>query len=918
MPVARFLQASFSSGEFDPLLDSREDVSFFYTSAKLIENAIPLPQGGMKRREGLRLAGKLRGALFLIGTSGWTLTADNGGVAANALSLSEGSTLLTTGGIGTATLYNIVDIDAGSDERLSMADIQARLVGGSLTSATLGLFASDDDVTYTQVASIEIGTAFSERRFSAAADTDLADARYFRLALVNPDGDDYGAGEVELFGFRPRVEAGYSQLTGVDGNVKLAKITATNQTEYFVALTVGNADIYTEEGVFVASVPIPHNDLQIQSIKTAQQQDTLVLYHPEHPPHVIQRLVDLDEEWRSGEFQFSSVAQFPFVDSTTGGQNEIQEINFTSWSAGDRYVIEYNGDISGVQTFSATAATNVSNLTTAIEGLADITDVTVTDEGSNNYSVEFVGVDGNTFFATLVVSVLEGSGTVVITRRQKGRPPQEDLFSATRGYPRCGTFYQGRHWMAGFKGRPDVIVGSRAGNFGDFKEDADPVATSPLVLAPNIDEQVTVENIYAGRNLQIFTSSAEIYVPSEPITPDTVALKVTSKRGASPLSQPVDVQGGTMFVDRNGTALREYLFLDTQASYTAEPISTLGGHLVQNPVELSLRRSVDTNEPTLIYVINQGRDRDFNKVPAASITIDRAQQVIAFSRIVSGNGEFKSVASTQGGATAFAVERDLSGNKWTFLEFVDERFLSDHAEQIENPDIDEFSATDGQTVFTYTFSNPLIDNDIAVFRRADSSDVWSRVPIGDYTLDTTAKTITLDTGLDAGVKLAICKRATSFTITSASLSLQECYVHGDGRPLGAHTPVGNAVTIKGDEGFFFSAQIGLRMVPKVILQAYKGQGGQSPTMKRQRIFRTLLNVERTGNIAVSMETGSPRVVPLVDYDGFSFDADLEDTLFTGTKRVSGVGSWKIEPRLQITQTEPAPWLLRSVSYDIRF
>lgn len=472
--------------------------------------------------------------------------------------------------------------------------------------------------------------------------------------------------------------------------------------------------------------------------------------------------------------------------------------------------------------------------------------------------------------------------------------------------------------MGGFLGRSDVIVGSRSGDFGDFKEDADPVATSPLVLAPDIDEQVTVEHIYPGRSLQIFSSSAEIYVPSEPITPDNVALKVSSKRGTQALCQPVDVQGGTFFVDRNGTNIREYLFQETEQSYTAEPISTLGGHLVKSPVDMALRASGDTEEPTILYVINQGRDSNFDKVPAAAITIDRAQQVTAFARLVTPTGEFKAVATTQAGETAFIVSRELGGNEWNYFEIMDGDLLSDHAYEISNADTDYATATAGQTVFSYTFSNPLEVTDIAMFQREDTLDAWTRIEPTNYTLNTGAKTITLATGLDAGTLTVIAKRQTSFSTGAPELDGIACYVHCDKRPVGAHTPASGSVTIAGDEGFFIKAQIGLRWVPEIVLQAYKGQGGQSPTMENQRIFRVLLNVERTSHIAVAMENDRARAVALTDYDGAIYDQDLEEILFTGVKRVSGIGRWEKEPRLKITQTQPGLFHLRAASYDIKW
>ncbi len=43
---------SFVSGELSPLLDGRTDVERYYTGAKTLENYLPLPYGGVKRRPG--------------------------------------------------------------------------------------------------------------------------------------------------------------------------------------------------------------------------------------------------------------------------------------------------------------------------------------------------------------------------------------------------------------------------------------------------------------------------------------------------------------------------------------------------------------------------------------------------------------------------------------------------------------------------------------------------------------------------------------------------------------------------------------------------------------------------------------------------------------------------------------------------
>jgi hypothetical protein len=917
MPTSRHTQSTLASGEFDPLLNDREDVSFFYTSAKRIENAIVLPQGGAKRREGLRRADYTRGALTEPAMAGYTFSAPNGGTGAKMLNTST-DPLVTTTGISTTAAYVIGHFDAGSAVRVSMLDFVAVLSGGT-DLATISLQSSDDDSAWTTRDSLTVGTIAYARRFALSPDNDLGEHRYWRLIVDNPGGaTDFGTETITLYGVQIQQEAGKSASGAVPPNARMVRLTATTTAEFWLVMTAGNCDIWTTAGVWKAAVTIPHSDAQVPEIKVSQQRDSLIVYQRDNPVHQIQRLDNDDDQWRGDPFVFETVSQFPFADATTGGQNEQQEINFQSMGAGNRLVFELNGDISAEVAWSATPATNITNFTNALEGLEGISSVTVTNPATNAYLIEWDGEDANTFFPIIIVDILDGSGIADISRKQYGRPNQEDLWSETRGYPACGTFYQGGHYMGGFRSVPDVVARSRLGNFAEFKEDQDPVATSPLVLQPDIDDLIEVRAIYPGRSLQIFTSSAELYFPDEPITPENAALKVTSRRGHQARTQPVDVQGGTFFVDRNGTAIREYLFSEAEQSYTSEPISTLGGHLVQQPVDMTLRRSVDTDEPTIVYVINRGRDRDFNKVPAAALTVDRAQQISAMARITTLLGEFGAVAASQAGEVAFLVTRQLAGNEWTYLEIFDEDHMGDHSVEVANPSLETFTATASQTVFTYTFTSPTEEIDVGVFTREDELDVWRRVDPDDYTLDTGAKTVTFDTGRAVGTKVAIAPRQTSFAVGHGDLDGIECYLHVDGRAQGAHTPSSGSVTILGDEGFFFHARLGLRMVPNIILQAFKGQGGQSPTMQRQRIFRALLNMERTANVAVCIEGQTPKTVALSKWDANPYDADLEETLFSGQVRVSGLGGWLVEPRLRITQNEPGPWSLRAARYDIRW
>jgi len=850
MPTARHTQTSLSAGEFDPLLWSREDVSFFYNSARIIENAVPLPQGGAKRREGWSYRSVQRGAISAISLSGKTVTATNGGTAANGTDGDTATLVTTTTGISTTAAYEVLRIDMAAATAVSIVDVKGlRLIDlpSGTDSASVAVQHSPDGTTWTTAATILVGTAAYDRRFAVKPDGLLGNARYWRVAVLNTG--DLATATAELSDVSMWSEAGYSSGSPSLGDFSVHRLTTDVSNEYTIWATAGCADVFrADTGAWVACIALPHADAEVGGLKNSPNLDTVIFFHQDVQPWLIQRL-GADGDWRSGAVEFDSVVQFPFDDDdVSGGENEIQFLRFDNMTTGDKVVVEYNGEISSQIIWTNVASTNAAALEAAIEGLEDITSVDVTiDSGTDKDAdllVEFTGVDGKKKWPVLIIDIQTGTGTVELSRKQFGTPDKDALWSATRGYPSCGAFYQGRQWMGGFKARPDLLVGSRAGGLFDFKEDADPVSGSPIVVAPNVDDQITIHNIYPGRHLQIFTSSAEMYIPDEPITIDNIALKTTSRHGANADTQPVDVQGGTLFADRNGRALREYLFQDAEQSYSAEPVSILAGHLMASPQSLVLRRARDVDEPTLLLLANTGVDRAGDTVPAAMCVIDRAQQVTGFFRVKT-DGTPLAFSTSQGGEAFAVTKRDLAGPEWNYLEQFDDTCMS-----------------------------------------------------------------------DAGVKISGSGSSVDLTGVAEHLDGQEVYVHVDGLPIGEFTVASNQIDL-GDESYSSEVEVGLRMVPRIVLHPYKGRGEASPTMKSMRIFRALIQMERTGAVAVGMSGSRARPIALQNHDSGLMDPTLEEVLFSGSKRLSGIGRWQLEPTLEITQIEPMPFLLRSVSYDIR-
>jgi len=241
----------------------------------------------------------------------------------------------------------------------------------------------------------------------------------------------------------------------------------------------------------------------------------------------------------------------------------------------------------------------------------------------------------------------------------------EAIWSVTRGYPRHGRFYQGRLWIDGGKSRPSVIYSSNVNDFYNFSPGAalDDEAIGPLTSG--FDD---IEAIYPGRNLMIFTGSAEYIIPQtfgEPITPTTAVMTSQSSIGSEEGFRPQEVEGGVMYVQRQGASIQEFLYNDGQRAFDNNFVSIFSSHLIKNPVDFALRKATSTEEGAYLLLVKGN-----GKLTVANIL--RSQAISSFVEAET-EGSFKS-CGVDVADMYFVVEREIDGNTVNWLE----RFNNDH------------------------------------------------------------------------------------------------------------------------------------------------------------------------------------------------------------------------------------------------
>lgn len=294
----------------------------------------------------------------------------------------------------------------------------------------------------------------------------------------------------------------------------------------------------------------------------------------------------------------------------------------------------------------------------------------------------------------------------------------EDAWSAARGWPRSVTFHEGRLYFGGSKSLPSTIFGSRVASFFDFSanEGLDDDAVQASLDTGTFN---AIVDVYSGRHLQVFTTGGEFYVPQaldDPITPATLIVKNQSQYGIKPGIRVQNIDGATMFIQRQGKALQDFVFGDVQNAYSSAKTSLLSGHLLKSPEEMAMRVSTSTDEGDRLLIVN-GDDGSM-----ICYTLLRAQNVIAPSEWTT-DGEFINVGVDVDN-TYVVVKRTVNGAVVYYVELFDDTVLLDSAKtggaassvnvghlqaasvQIVRDGIVDPAQTVPGSPYTVTFANP--------------------------------------------------------------------------------------------------------------------------------------------------------------------------------------------------------------------
>jgi hypothetical protein len=414
-----------------------------------------------------------------------------------------------------------------------------------------------------------------------------------------------------------------------------------------------------------------------------QSADTLIVVHPDLQPVRITRTSDT--AWTATSITFDSIPKYAYdIDFHTNTGSTLTpsavsgNVTLTASTthhdsgtaqAGTSTTITlkatasatddiYNGmyvNITGGTGSGQTRLIEDYNGTTKVATVGEA--FTVTPDGTSTYTTTtFSALSVNQYInvqpqgrarivryvsATVVEAVTEYpffSTTAIDAGRWELEHGYVDVWSSGKGWPRTVTFHEGRLYFGGSKSRPSTIWGSKIGLFFDFvpSESLDDDAVEATL---DTNELNVITDIISSRDFQVFTTGGEFFVPqqgTDPITPLTFTFKNVSRNGTKPGTRVQSVETGSVYIQRQGKSLNEFVFSDTQLTYITQRISLLSGHLLKGPQRIAMRRASSTEEGDLLLITNT------DDGSMAAFSIMRSQQITAPSEFTT-DGEFLDV-----------------------------------------------------------------------------------------------------------------------------------------------------------------------------------------------------------------------------------------------------------------------------------
>jgi hypothetical protein len=532
---------------------------------------------------------------------------------------------------------------------------------------------------------------------------------------------------------------------------------------------------------------------------------------------------------------------------------------------------------------------------------------------TTDYVNHYIKVDGSQIKITGYTSSTVVTGTIIETVSGGTGPHanwEEELISAPRGYPQAVTFHDNRLYFAGVRDAPAAVIASQVGGYYNFD-----VGTGLADEAINVfvsgDRVNEIRHLVSSRNLQVLTDGGEYFVPTSTdtsaVTPANITFLRQTPYGCS-RAKPIIFDGATLYAQKNGKSIREYLFSDVENAYASTSISILASHLVNGPVDMTMITGTTTRpEQFAFFTNNDGTLALFHSI--------RAEKIAGWTLWSTKSGdEFTSITAINENLFC-VVKRDLEGGTvYTLEKFAEQDDLTldcsgtTTVNQQGTPLVNGGSQTGTNlNVDGYT-TTPNIGDIITINAVSGSYEIQTVTPTAS------GYTIVLNQVLDSSPADNAAITITSGRFHNSPAHLTEETVNAvDGTfSLGSFTTSASD-TITFDVAHSAGVIVGFNYEPTLETMPIDREVSTGPlTGEIKRISRAVIDLSDTLNVALQAADNTAKSLVIRDV-AFNVAAPLSKV--TGKKEFFFLG-YDREPTLKITQTAPLPLKVLGVALEV--
>lgn len=662
------IQSAYTRGELDPDVSERNDLEHYYNSLASAPNTIFHPQGGFSDRGGFELCSdaavlasgakrRLRGRIVPIYVTADNLSAPNGGVTTRLVD-QDATTLFETNAVST-TPFVVLEVDLGSLRQVDFVDLEA--FKSELAGADECLRVEYYDGAWTPFADAigvpqakHIRTTARTRRFGVTPGGPggvAVVARHWRIVAMTGAG---AIGRISIAGIR------MWQETAELCPVHCREVARSKLVRYEVVVGERNIDVFAGQR-YVASVPLPAARQQIDELWFSGGFDTLLVFHEMLETQRVIRQ-GADGEWDIGAAPFTNVPTLVENVLFSGNQDEIQQISLAGLVAGDRFVLFLGGQMTAPITVTVAAdlpaqiKAALQTITGVAAGAGDLT-TDLVDAPTMTVRVRFTGSNGLRAWPLLSAVALSGLALPDTTIVQEGLDATGTYMSARTGWPRCGAIVQQRLFVGGFRSAPTSYRFSTNPNLWNFDRGTDPItADKGFGGAIDVKGVEIIIGVHVGRHLQIFTQVGEYFGQTLKLDATApIGFEPATKNGVARGVPLVTADGATLFVQDGGKTLRDFIYVDSEQSYGAEPLTVLSPQVLTGVVDMACRVARDVKDGNLIFLVNADGS-------AGVVTLLRKQNVIAGAPWRTWGNGFRSMMVSISHEVYAVIER--GGSHW--------------------------------------------------------------------------------------------------------------------------------------------------------------------------------------------------------------------------------------------------------------